>query len=126
VYSRFKLINRVRGYEFEGYERTIDSHVRNVRGKIEDDPVNPRSSRPSWAAVTASAWPAMTEEASPAGPPGPPGRAGRGDMLGLRLALALVSVALAAVALLAGALPEGAGRRDQRVPPGGVNYSMNP
>ena len=25
VYSRFELINRVRGYEFEGYERTIDS-----------------------------------------------------------------------------------------------------
>jgi two-component system, OmpR family, sensor histidine kinase BaeS len=41
----------------------------------------------------------MTEEASP---PGPPGRAARGDTLGLRLALAFVSVALAAVALLAG------------------------
>ena len=27
VYSRFELINRVRGYEFEGYERTIDSAV---------------------------------------------------------------------------------------------------
>ncbi len=27
VYSRFELINRVRGYEFEGYERTVDSHV---------------------------------------------------------------------------------------------------
>ena len=41
VYSRFELINRVRGYEFEGYERTIDSHVRNLRRKIEDDPGNP-------------------------------------------------------------------------------------
>src|SRR5205814_10536243 len=29
VYSRFELINRVRGYEFEGYERTVDSHVKN-------------------------------------------------------------------------------------------------
>jgi DNA-binding response OmpR family regulator len=41
VYSRFELINRVRGYDFEGYERTIDSHVKNLRRKIEDDPANP-------------------------------------------------------------------------------------
>src|SRR5580700_439389 len=31
VYSLFELINRTRGYEFEGYERTIDSHVKNLR-----------------------------------------------------------------------------------------------
>jgi DNA-binding response OmpR family regulator len=42
VYSRFELINRVRGYEFEGYERTVDSHVKNLRRKIEEDPGNPR------------------------------------------------------------------------------------
>jgi DNA-binding response OmpR family regulator len=42
VYSRFELINRVRGYEFEGYERTVDSHVKNLRRKVEDDPGNPR------------------------------------------------------------------------------------
>jgi len=42
VYSRFEMINRVRGYEFEGYERTVDSHVKNLRRKIEDDPANPR------------------------------------------------------------------------------------
>jgi DNA-binding response OmpR family regulator len=41
VYSRFELINKVRGYEFEGYERTIDSHVKNLRRKIEEDPANP-------------------------------------------------------------------------------------
>jgi len=41
VYSRFELINRVRGYDFEGYERTIDSHVKNLRRKIEEDPANP-------------------------------------------------------------------------------------
>src|SRR5580704_17973892 len=41
VYSRFELINRVRGYEFEGYERTIDSHVKNLRRKIEQDPGRP-------------------------------------------------------------------------------------
>jgi DNA-binding response OmpR family regulator len=41
VYSRYELINRVRGYEFEGYERIIDSHVKNLRRKIEADPGNP-------------------------------------------------------------------------------------
>ena len=42
VYSRFELINRVRGYEFEGYERTVDSHVKNLRRKIEEDPGSPQ------------------------------------------------------------------------------------
>jgi DNA-binding response OmpR family regulator len=42
VYSRFELINRVRGYEFEGYERTVDSHVKNLRRKVEDDPASPQ------------------------------------------------------------------------------------
>lgn len=42
VYSRFELINRTRGYEFEGYERTVDSHVKNLRRKIETDPGTPR------------------------------------------------------------------------------------
>jgi DNA-binding response OmpR family regulator len=42
VYSRAELINRVRGYEFEGYERTIDTHVKNLRRKIEIDPRQPR------------------------------------------------------------------------------------
>jgi DNA-binding response OmpR family regulator len=38
VYSRYELINQVRGYEFEGYERTVDSHIKNLRRKIEHDP----------------------------------------------------------------------------------------
>jgi DNA-binding response OmpR family regulator len=42
VYSRYELINRVRGHEFEGYERTVDSHVKNLRRKIEEDPASPR------------------------------------------------------------------------------------
>lgn len=37
VYSRAELVNRVRGYEFAGYERTIDSHVKNLRRKLGDD-----------------------------------------------------------------------------------------
>ena len=34
VYSRYELVNRVRGYEFSGYERSIDSHVKNLRHKL--------------------------------------------------------------------------------------------
>jgi len=42
VYSRAELVNRVRGYEFDGYERIVDSHVKNLRRKIERDPRQPR------------------------------------------------------------------------------------
>ena len=42
VYSRYELINRVRGHEFEGYERTVDSHVKNLRRKIEEEPGSPQ------------------------------------------------------------------------------------
>ena len=42
VYSRFELINRVQGTDFEGYERTIDAHVKNLRRKLEEDPARPR------------------------------------------------------------------------------------
>jgi DNA-binding response OmpR family regulator len=42
AYSRFELINRVQGHDFEGYERTIDAHVKNLRRKIEPDPHKPR------------------------------------------------------------------------------------
>jgi len=42
VYTRSELINKVQGYEYEGYDRTIDAHVKNLRQKIEEDPKNPR------------------------------------------------------------------------------------
>jgi len=41
VYSRYELINKVQGYDFEGYERTIDAHVKNLRHKIETDSKHP-------------------------------------------------------------------------------------
>ena len=37
AFSRGELVNRVRGYEFAGYERTVDSHVKNLRRKLRDD-----------------------------------------------------------------------------------------
>ena len=42
VYSRYELVNLVRGYEFEGYERTVDSHIKNLRRKLELDPGEPK------------------------------------------------------------------------------------
>ncbi len=42
VFSRYELVNRVRRYEYQGYERTIDSHIRNLRRKIETSPHAPR------------------------------------------------------------------------------------
>jgi DNA-binding response OmpR family regulator len=38
--SRGELLNRVRGYEFAS-ERTVDSHVKNLRRKLEIDPADP-------------------------------------------------------------------------------------
>jgi DNA-binding response OmpR family regulator len=42
AYSRMELVNLVQGYDYEGYERTIDVHVKNLRKKIEPDPQHPR------------------------------------------------------------------------------------
>jgi two-component system alkaline phosphatase synthesis response regulator PhoP len=42
VFTRAELLDRVQGYSFEGYERTIDAHVKNLRQKIEPDPRQPR------------------------------------------------------------------------------------
>jgi DNA-binding response OmpR family regulator len=43
VFSRLELLDRVQGVAYEGYERTIDVHIRNLRTKIEPDPSNPNS-----------------------------------------------------------------------------------
>jgi DNA-binding response OmpR family regulator len=42
VFSRYELVARVHGYDYEGYERTADVHVKNLRAKLGDDPKNPR------------------------------------------------------------------------------------
>jgi two-component system OmpR family response regulator len=41
VFTREELVQKALGYEFEGYERSIDAHIKNIRHKIEDDPRNP-------------------------------------------------------------------------------------
>jgi two-component system OmpR family response regulator len=42
VYSRLQLLDAAFGYAYEGYERSIDTHIRNLRKKIEPDPESPR------------------------------------------------------------------------------------
>ncbi|MBI5674630.1 MAG: response regulator transcription factor [Nitrospirae bacterium] len=41
VFTRLQLVNVILGYDYEGYDRTIDAHIKNIRHKIEDDPKNP-------------------------------------------------------------------------------------
>lgn len=41
VFTRTELLDHVQGTDYEGYERTIDVHVRNLRAKIEPDPRHP-------------------------------------------------------------------------------------
>ena len=42
VFSRLQLIEKIQGYAFDGYERTVDSHIKNLRKKIGDSPGEPR------------------------------------------------------------------------------------
>jgi DNA-binding response OmpR family regulator len=41
VFSRMELLDRVQGDAFEGYDRTVDAHIKNLRQKIEPDPKQP-------------------------------------------------------------------------------------
>jgi DNA-binding response OmpR family regulator len=41
VFTRLQLVNVILGYDFEGYDRTIDAHIKNIRQKIEDNPKDP-------------------------------------------------------------------------------------
>ena len=41
AFTRLALIEQGLGYSYEGVERTLDSHIRNLRRKIEPDPANP-------------------------------------------------------------------------------------
>lgn len=42
VFSRLQLLEETQGQAYEGYERTIDAHVKNLRAKLELDPHQPR------------------------------------------------------------------------------------
>jgi DNA-binding response OmpR family regulator len=42
TFSRDQLLDRLHGIAFEGFERSIDAHVKNLRRKLEPDPRQPR------------------------------------------------------------------------------------
>jgi len=42
VFNRTQLIEKSLGYDFEGFDRTIDVHILNLRRKLEPDPSHPR------------------------------------------------------------------------------------
>ena len=42
AFTRLELLDRVQGTVFDGYERTIDVHIKNLRSKIEENPRKPR------------------------------------------------------------------------------------
>jgi len=41
TFSRAQLLDRLHGTVFEGYDRSVDAHIKNLRHKIESDPSNP-------------------------------------------------------------------------------------
>ncbi len=47
-YDRSRILNLVWGYDFEGYEHTVNSHINRLRGKIEPDIQNPTYILTSW------------------------------------------------------------------------------
>ena len=47
-YTRKRLLNLVWGYDFEGYEHTVNSHINRLRGKIEDDIAHPKYILTTW------------------------------------------------------------------------------
>lgn len=48
VYSRQQLLDLVWGYQFDGYEHTVNSHINRLRAKIEKDPSNPNFIKTVW------------------------------------------------------------------------------
>jgi two-component system, OmpR family, alkaline phosphatase synthesis response regulator PhoP len=47
-YSRKNLLNLIWGYDFEGYEHTVNSHINRLRSKIEGDVANPKFILTTW------------------------------------------------------------------------------
>ncbi len=42
AFNRLELLERTQGFAYDGYERTVDVHIKNLRKKIEPDPAHPQ------------------------------------------------------------------------------------
>jgi two-component system alkaline phosphatase synthesis response regulator PhoP len=42
TFSRAQLLDRLHGVRYDGYDRSIDAHIKNLRRKLESDPIEPR------------------------------------------------------------------------------------
>ncbi|MGB8707231.1 MAG: response regulator transcription factor [Dehalococcoidia bacterium] len=50
VFSRAELIEKALGYDYKGFDRTIDVHILNLRRKLEPDPVHPKYIKTAYGA----------------------------------------------------------------------------
>jgi len=48
AFSRQELLDKVWGYQFDGYEHTVNTHINRLRSKIEQDPSNPVYLKTVW------------------------------------------------------------------------------
>ncbi len=48
IYSREQLLNIIWGYQYQGYDHTVNSHINRLRGKLEDDLSQPKYIITSW------------------------------------------------------------------------------
>ena len=69
VFSRMDLLNAVWGYQHEGYEHTVNTHINRLRTKIEADPAQPTRILTVWGR-------GYKFDAQPSGPAGHSGGAG--------------------------------------------------
>jgi len=47
-YSRGELLELIWGYDFSGYEHTVNAHINRLRAKVEQDPNNPNFILTTW------------------------------------------------------------------------------